>query len=147
MLTDDDNLHDEARNDAGHVTSPASGVVVGLRHEQIPVCVLEHRNRAGVVAGWESRVTEVVEARTDEMTVAHWGSVQGLERPVVVWLVHRPWDDVFDPSRMHAVSRCTTQLITVRPPPDDSHTETSDRTHHSHSSSEDSAADEDQTTT
>ena len=150
VLTDDYNLHDEVRNDADNVTSPASGVVVALRHAQIPVCVLERRDRAGVVAGWESRVADVAVARTDEVTVAHCGSVQGLERRVVVWLSYWPGDDVVDvviPYRMLAISRCTTQLIIVDPPSDDSDTETSDSTHHSHSSSEDNAADEDQTTT
>ena len=148
VLTDEENIHDEARNDAGNVTSPASGVVVGLRRGQIPVRVLETRDRAGVVAGWESRVADVAVSRTDEVTVAHWESVQGLERRVVVCLSDWP-RDVFDvyPYRLPAFSRCTTQLIIVNRPPVDSDTETSDSTHHSHTSSEDNAADEDQTTT
>ena len=148
VLTDDDDLHDEVRNDAGNVTSPASGVVVALRHAQIPVCVLERRDRAGVVAGWESRVADVAVARTDEVTVAHCGFVQGLERRVVVWIAVLPWDVVVDHLyTLPVLSRCTTQLIIVDPPSDDSDTETSDSTHHSHTSSEDNAADEDQTTT
>ena len=146
VLTDDYNLHNEARNDAGNVTSPASGVVVALRHAQIPVCVLERRDRAGDVTGWESRVADVAVSRTDEVTVADWRSVQGLERRVVVWLSEWP-GDVVDPYRLPAFSRCTTQLILVNTPSDDSDTETSDSTHHSHTSSEDNAADEDQTTT
>ena len=147
VLTFDDNLRDETRNDAGNVTSSASGVVRGLRRAQIPVCVLEHRDRAVVVAGWESRAADVAVARRDEVTVAHWGSVQGLERRVVVCLSDRPRIDVDFPSRMYVFSRCTTQLIIVNTPSDDSDTETSDSTHHSHTSSEDSAADEDHTTT
>ena len=119
VLTDDDDLHDEVRNDAGNVTSPASGVVVALRHEQIPVCVLEHRDRAGVVAGWESRVADVAVSRTDEVTVAHWRSVQGLERRVVVCLTNWPRDDVVgDLYTLPAISRCTTQLILVNRPSD-----------------------------
>ena len=147
VLTKDYNLHDEVRNDAGNVTSPASGVVVALRHAQIPVCVLETRDRAGVVAGWESRVADVAVSRTDEVTVAHWRSVQGLERRVVVCLSYWLWDVVVDLYTLLAFSRCTTQLIIVNLHSDDSDTETSDSTHHSHSSSEDNAADEDQTTT
>ena len=117
VLTDEENIHDEARNDAGNVTSPASGVVVALRHAQIPVCVLERRDRAGVVAGWESRVADVAVARTDEVTVAHWESVLGLERRVVVCLSNWPWDIVVDhPYRLYAFSRCTTQLIIVNTP-------------------------------
>ena len=114
VLTDDDNLQDEVRYDAGHVTSPATGVVRALRHSQMPVCVLERRDRAGVVAEWESRVADVAVARTDEVTVAHWESVQGLERRVVVWLSDLTQDDI---PRLHALSRCTTQLIIVDTPP------------------------------
>ena len=114
VLTDDYRLHDEVRNDADNVTSPASGVVVALRHAQIPVCVLERRDRAGYVAGWESRVADVAVSRTDEVTVAHCGSVLGLERRVVVWLSNRLRDDVdVDLYRMPGFSRCTTQLIIV----------------------------------
>ena len=149
VLTDEDNLHDEARNDAGNVTSPASGVVVALRHAQIPVCVLEYRDdKLGDVAGWESRVADVAVARTDEVTVADWGSVQGLERRVVVWLTDWPRNVGGDhPYTLLALSRCTTQLIIVNLHSDDSDIETSDSTHHSHTFSEDNAADEDQTTT
>ena len=119
VLTDEDYLHDEVRNYAGNVTSPASGVVRGLRYAQIPVCVLEWRDRAGVVAGWESRVADVAVARTDEVTVAHWRSVQGLERPVVVCLADWERDDVIsvDLYRMPVFSRCITQLIMVNLPP------------------------------
>ena len=148
VLTDDDDLRDEVRNDAGNVTLSASGVVVALRHAQIPVCVLERRDRAGDVTGWESRVADVAVSRTDEVTVAHWESVQGLERRVVVCLTEWPRDVVVDHHyTLLAFSRCTTQLILVNWHSDDSDTETSDSTHHSHSSSEDNAADEDQTTT
>ena len=115
VLTDEENIHDEARNDAGNVTSPASGVVVALRHAQIPVCVLERRDRAGVVAGWESRVADVAVARTDEVTVAHCGFVQGLERRVVVCLTYWPGDIIVYHFRLPVISRCTTQLIIVNP--------------------------------
>ena len=114
VLTAGSNLRDETRNDAGNVTSSASGVVRALRRAQIPVCVLEWRDRAGVVAEWESRVADVAVARTDEVTVAHWESVQGLERRVVVWLSDLTQDDI---PRLHALSRCTTQLIIVDTPP------------------------------
>ena len=119
VLTDDYNLRDEARNDAGNVTSPASGVVVALRHAQIPVCVLETRDRTGDVTGWESRVADVAVSRTDEVTVAHCGSVLGLERRVVVWLSNWPRDVVVGHLySLLALSRCTTQLILVDRPPD-----------------------------
>ena len=107
---------------------------------------MEHRDRAVVVAGWESRAADVAVARRDEVTVADWLSVHGLERRVVVYLSDLPRDDDY-PFNLFAISRCTTQLIIVEPPSEDSDTETSDSTHHSHTSSEDSAADEDETTT
>ena len=118
VLTKDYNLHDEVRNDAGNVTSPASGVVVALRHAQIPVCVLERRDRAGYVAGWESRVADVAVSRTDEVTVAHCGFVQGLERRVVVCLTYWPGDIIVYHFRLPVISRCTTQLIIVNTPSD-----------------------------
>ena len=81
------------------------------------MCVLERRDRAGVMAGWERRVADVAVAGTDKVTVAHWESVQGLERRVVVWLADWP-RYVGDPFRLHPLSRCTTQLIIVYSPPD-----------------------------
>ena len=56
MLTDDLDLHDDIRDDAGNMTSPASGLVRALRDEQIPVCVLERSGKADDVVGWERRV-------------------------------------------------------------------------------------------
>ena len=118
VLTDDFYLQDETRNDAGNVTSSASGVVRALRRAQIPVCVLEHKDRAGVAAERESRVADVAVARTDEVTVAHWLSVHGLERRVVVCLSKWP-RDVDDLFALFGFSRCTTQLIIVNMPEND----------------------------
>ena len=115
IVLTDGNLRDETRNDAGNVTSSASGVVRGLRRAQIPVCVLEYRDLADDEAEWESRVADVAVARTDEVTVADWGSVHGLERRVVVCLAEWPRDVVY-PSTLFAISRCTTQLIIVNTP-------------------------------
>ena len=47
VITADDNLQDDVRDDAGRVTSPASGFVRGLRDAGIPVCVLEGSDRVG----------------------------------------------------------------------------------------------------
>ena len=66
------------------------------------------------MAGWERRVANVATAQTDRVTVAHWRSVRGLERRVVVWLTGRYVD-----FRVHSLSRCTTQLIIVERPPGD----------------------------
>ena len=119
VITGDDNLQDDVRDDAGRVTSPASGFVRGLRDAGMPVCVLEASGRVGgsgsgmtsdsgsdsgrvggsgsgsgrVVdrAGWERRVADVALSRTDRVTVSGWGCVQGLERRVVVWLSDWRW--------------------------------------------------------
>ena len=92
-------LHDDVIDDAGQLTSPASGFVRGLRAEGVPVCVLERSDRVGgrvgqdtrvsdvaavEKAGWESRVGEVAVSRTDRVTVAEWRCVQGLDCRVVV---------------------------------------------------------------
>ena len=122
VITEDDGwLKEDVTDDAGRVTSPASGFVRGLRDVGMPVCVLEasywvggsyrvggsgsHRasdsgsdsdmtsGSDGVVdrAGWERRVADVALSRTDRVTVSGWRSVQGLERRVVVWLSQWRW--------------------------------------------------------
>ena len=119
MTSKGSELQDDVRDDAGRVTSPASGFVRGLRQAGVPVCVLEGSdrargsNRAGgsdraggtgsgsdsdsdsgrVVdrAGWESRVADVAVSRTDRVTVSECECVQGLERLVVVLLADRWW--------------------------------------------------------
>ena len=72
-------------------------------------------------AGWERRVADVALSRTDRVTVSGFRCVQGLERRVVVWLEdwrwRRRWDRAVDIYyALPAASRCTTQLITVKPP-------------------------------
>ena len=47
VITADDNLQDDVRDDAGRVTSPASRFVRGLRDAGMPVCVLEGSDRVG----------------------------------------------------------------------------------------------------
>ena len=149
VITDDDNLQDDVKDDAGRVTSPASGFVRALRDAGIPVCVLEGSDRVGgshrvggsgsdrasgsdsdmtsgsgsgrVVdrAGWERRVADVALSRTDRVTVSEWGCVQGLERRVVVWVDDWRWWRVRGldiHSALPAMTRCTTQLIIVKPP-------------------------------
>ena len=146
MLTDDDDLHDDVKDDVGQMTSPASGVVRALRDKQVPAFALERREKVVDVTGWERRVVDVAVARTDQVTVAHFRNVNGLERRVVVRLSGGRQDDV-DLFRLHGTSRCTTQLIIVAMSPVDSHTYASDSTQYSHTSSEDNTADDDETTT
>ena len=173
VIADDDNLQDDVRDDAGRVTSPASGFVRALRDAGMPVCVLEASDRVGgsgsdsgmtsdmtsgsgsgwVVdrAGWERRVADVALSRTDRVTVSEWGCVQGLERRVVVWLEEWRWRRVvmgLDPYySLPAMTRCTTQLIIVnRPDSDDTDTDSSDSSHLTHTHTPHSTDDEDETT-
>ena len=124
MLTGDPDVHDDVRDDAGNVTSAARGAILGLRKEGLPVCVLEKfdkvRDRKNDRAGWERRVADVAVAQTDQVTVAFYRSVHGLERPVVVWMRAKRDTDSANPFyRLCGLSRCTTQLVIVDPPPDD----------------------------
>ena len=177
LTGDDGRLQDDVTDDAGRVTSPASGFVRGLRGAGMPVCVLEGSDRVGgrhrvggsgndrasdsdmtsdsdsgrVVdrAGWERRVADVAVSRTDRVTVAECGCVQGLERRVVVCLGDWRWR--FRGSgpyfSLSAFSRCTTQLIRVNPPhSDDTGTDSSDSTHLTHTHTPHSTDDEDETT-
>ena len=173
VITDDDNLQDDVRDDAGRVTSPASGFVRALRDAGMPVCVLEGSHRVGgsgsdsgmtsdmtsdsgsgrVVdrAGWERRVADVALSRTDRVTVSGWRCVQGLERRVVVWLDEwRGREGVWIENpyfALPAASRCTTQLIRVNTPdPYDTDTDSSDSSHLTHTHTPHSTDDEDETT-
>ena len=69
--------------------------------------------------GWERLVADVAVSRTDQVTVAECGCVQGLERRVVVCLTdwRRRRERVIDRYfALPALSPCTTQLIRVNPP-------------------------------
>ncbi|KAK7106752.1 hypothetical protein V1264_017973 [Littorina saxatilis] len=126
VLTRSDDLHDDVTDEAGRVTSPASGVVQGLKDAGVPVSVLGDQDRLHNRARWEGAVQDVAVAATDTVTVAWYGWVKGLERRVVAVLQGRAQydddegrtDEKIDlQDRLLAVSRCTTQLITVRTPP------------------------------
>ncbi|XP_070207910.1 uncharacterized protein [Littorina saxatilis] len=125
ILTRSSELQDDIEDDAGQVTSRASGVVRGLRDEGLPVCVLGRQDLRHNTARWERDVHDVAVAATDRVTVTYYHWVQGLERRVVVMLPgrHKETDegasdgmiDLTD--RLFAASRCTTQLIMVDVPP------------------------------
>ncbi|XP_070210200.1 uncharacterized protein [Littorina saxatilis] len=122
ILTRSSELHDDAKDDAGNVTSPASGVVRGLRDAGVPVCVLAQQDAQQNKAQRKKDVESVALAKEDEVTVTHYGDVQGLERRVVVVLQgktnvadkHRRKNDIEVVDILDAVSRCTTQLIVVK---------------------------------
>ncbi|KAK7105171.1 hypothetical protein V1264_016585 [Littorina saxatilis] len=126
VLTRSDDLQDDVTDEAGRVTSPASGVVQGLKDAGVPVSVLGYQDRLHNRARWEGAVQDVAVAATDTVTVAGYHWVPGLERRVVAVLQGRDQFDDDDgmtdeeidlDDRLIAVSRCTTQLIMVRTPP------------------------------
>ncbi|XP_070203700.1 uncharacterized protein [Littorina saxatilis] len=126
VLTRSDDLHDDVTDEAGRVTSPASGVVRGLKDAGVPVIVLGRQDFLHNRARWEGAVQDVAVAATDTVTVAWYDWVTGLERRVVAMLQARDQDDddrgltdewIDHDDRLIAVSRCTTQLIMVRTPP------------------------------
>ncbi|XP_070203221.1 uncharacterized protein [Littorina saxatilis] len=126
VLTRSDDLQDDVTDEAGRVTSPASGVVQGLKDAGVPVSVLGYQDWLHNRARWERAVQDVAVAATDTVTVAWYSWVTGLERRVVAVLQDRDQDDddvgmtdewIDRQDRLNAVSRCTTQLITVRTPP------------------------------
>ena len=124
VLTRSSQLQDDVKDDAGNVTSQASGVVRGLREAGLPVCVLGAKDLKRDRSSWERGVADTALAETDQITVTFSGAVLGLERRVVVWLPGR-WqgdddvrfdDDINAHDRLVAVSRCTTQLLVVDVP-------------------------------
>ncbi|KAK7098189.1 hypothetical protein V1264_002541 [Littorina saxatilis] len=126
VLTNSLDVHDDVTDDAGRVTSPASGVVQGLKDAGVPVSVLRIQDFLHNEARSEGLVHDVAVAATDTVTVAYYDYVPGLERRVVAVLHEKNQSDddkgVTDEmtdllDRLEAVSRCTTQLITVRTPP------------------------------
>ncbi|XP_070207885.1 uncharacterized protein [Littorina saxatilis] len=125
ILTRSSELQDDIEDDAGQVTSRASGVVRGLRDEGLPVCVLGYQEFRHNRARWERYVHDLAVAATDRVTVTDYGWVQGLERRVVVMLPGRNKasdegrsdEDIDLNDRVLAASRCTTQLIMVDMPP------------------------------
>ena len=131
VTSDTSQLQDDVTDE--QMTSSASGFVVGLRGEGVPVCVLEGSDRVLGIdndsrrvvdrAGWKKRVKDVALSQTDQVSVSGWECVQGLERRVVVWLSDRWWGKKnwrhISYLAVPAISRCTTQLIIVSPPPPD----------------------------
>ncbi|KAK7094229.1 hypothetical protein V1264_007878 [Littorina saxatilis] len=124
LLTRSTNLQDDVTDDAGSVTSAASGVVRGLRGEGFPVCVLGKQDRVRDRERWDRDVADTGTAKTDWIVAARWRYMIGLERRVVVWLPGRVKgvdegrsdEEIEANDRVHAVSRCTTQLVIVEMP-------------------------------
>ncbi|KAK7096338.1 uncharacterized protein [Littorina saxatilis] len=89
-------------------SSRASGFVRGLRGEGIPITVLE---------SGDARIGDVATmAGPDHVIAAGSRFVQGLERKIVVYVqTSKPVYDDEDWGRLCAMSRCTSQLIWVKP--------------------------------
>ncbi|KAK7096278.1 uncharacterized protein [Littorina saxatilis] len=89
----------------------ASGLIVGLREAGFPVTVLETGD--DVAVGPVATMTG-----PDHVIAAGSRFVQGLERKIVVYVeTDKPVYFDLDWGRLCAMSRCTSQLIHVKPPP------------------------------
>ncbi|XP_025113483.1 uncharacterized protein LOC112575710 [Pomacea canaliculata] len=80
--------------------SDNSGMVTGLRGADIPVRVMKDED-----------IEDVATARSDVVWVTRENHVRGLERKVVVCVESVPDNS----SRLHPMSRCTSQLVIVTP--------------------------------
>ncbi|XP_070179083.1 uncharacterized protein [Littorina saxatilis] len=109
VLSWDSFFRDDEHDASGNVTVPASGFVRGLRDGGILVTVLE--------TGDARRVKDVATmAGPDHVIAAGSRFVQGLERKIVVYVqTSKPVYDDEDWGRLCAMSRCTSQLIWVKP--------------------------------
>lgn len=79
-----------------------SAVVRGLQASYINAKVFKAEN-----------MEDIATARTNVVWLADPNHVRGLERKIVVWLLDNAPD--FTDYRLHAVSRCTSQLVFVLP--------------------------------
>ncbi|KAK7451824.1 hypothetical protein BaRGS_00031386 [Batillaria attramentaria] len=108
LLTSTYELVDEETDQDGVVTSAASGLLAGLRGEDIPFKVVSRGDSAAL--------REVAEGSPDDaVVVADADSVRGLERKVVIWV---PYDKgvgsgEMDFARLDAMSRATAQLVVI----------------------------------
>lgn len=88
------------------MTSTAIGLVQGLRSCDVPVCVVDNSH--------EEDVRDIALALNDEVVVTDWDVVRGLERKVVVVVTdYRPSIVNGMLYRLHAVSRCSAQLVWI----------------------------------
>lgn len=80
--------------------SDSAGIVTGLRSANVPVRVMT-----------EDDIDDVASAASDVVWVADRDFVRGLERKIIVCLDIFGLDDLL--VRLHALSRCTSQLVIV----------------------------------
>ncbi|KAK7095356.1 hypothetical protein V1264_006776 [Littorina saxatilis] len=104
-------LHDEKTDATGNVTHAASGFIQGLRESGIPVTVLAR----GDAAGLRDLATM---AGPDHVVAAFCADVKDLERKIVVWVQSSEFRQGEDEGRRQACGCCSSQLVFVRPPPD-----------------------------
>nr|KAG5701993.1 hypothetical protein BaRGS_034575 [Batillaria attramentaria] len=122
VLTRSADLHETTTDENNQEKTRASGVVRGLRSQDIPVGVLGWRRDD--VDRWQKELDDLAVAKIDKVTVARWRAVDGLERKVVVYLPgrdtgvdgHQTLEEVDADDRLRLVSRASTQLIMVDVP-------------------------------
>lgn len=117
VLTGSLDLRDDVKDKTRHVTSPANGVVRGLRAAGVPVRVIRKGHES-------SDVCDTAVTQSNVVTVTYYGTVSGLERKVVVCLPGRnpgydgdfTYEEIDVFQRLQAMSRCTAQLVVVNVP-------------------------------
>ncbi|KAK7490147.1 hypothetical protein BaRGS_00018669 [Batillaria attramentaria] len=122
VLTRSADLHETTTDENNQEKTRASGVVRGLRSQDIPVGVLGWRRDD--VDRWQKELDDLAVSKIDKVTVARWRAVDGLERKVVVYLPgrdtgvdgHQTLEEVDADDRLRLVSRASTQLIMVDVP-------------------------------
>ncbi|XP_070206328.1 uncharacterized protein [Littorina saxatilis] len=125
VLTRSLDLQDDVTDKKGKAI-PASGFVRGLRDAgvDLQVCVLGRPDFKHDRARWERDMADVAVGKMNKVTVAYSTDMQGLERPVVVWLHgRRKGSDktenekkIVAQDRLVAASRAMAQLIVVGAP-------------------------------
>lgn len=112
------NARDEDKTDQAEVTQPALGMVRALRENGIPVKVLTREGHT------EDDLRKVALAVEDVVTMTDYETVSGLERRVVIGIEGKDrkraadGERYVDANRLHAISRCTAQLVWIGQPSD-----------------------------
>lgn len=86
------------------MTSPASGLVRGLRDRKLPVLVVGRE-------ATDDTVRDMALGVRNEITVTHWSKVHGLERKVVIEAVYDFNANQY--SRLYDLSRSSSLLVLV----------------------------------
>ncbi|XP_070176889.1 uncharacterized protein [Littorina saxatilis] len=109
ILTCGSHFHDCRKDTSGNVTSPARGLVQGVIDGGFPVKVLDLNDTKGI--------REVATMTGPDCVIAADSIVvNGLERKIIIFVQHGGLEyDAEDWGKLWAISRCTAQLVWLRP--------------------------------